>query len=379
MSADGLQAAPKPRVLFVSPVSDIKGGAEIVLCNMLANPYLEPVLAVPEEGALADAARARGAEVDAYHPGALLAVHRPPRLLPILAAAWDVVACARRIQRMAQLHHCDVIHSNGLKAHVICAVLGLATRSRTLVHLHDIAYSRAERIIWRSIARCVHQVVLVSRPCFPGDELPANVCVVPNGITPAFAALSAQLPQAGPLRLGFVGRFHPNKGLDLLLDWFACVRRAGIDATLTIRGRPDPDMPEYWQRILQRLADEDLAPHTRLDGWVTGAATYAGLDILLVPSKVPDPGPLVIFEAMTAGLIVAGYPAGGILYAIEDGINGLLVTDGEELVGKLRPLLEDPTQVEEMRRVAHARILADFSMAGFHRAFAELYARMMSR
>jgi len=217
----------------------------------------------------------------------------------------------------------------------------------------------------------------VSRPCFPGAVLPANVQVLRNGITMVHPALPPAR-EAGPLRLGFVGRFHPNKGLDLLLDWFGAVRRAGLDATLTIRGRADPDMPAYWTGIQARIRDEGLAPWVREEGWTTGAATYAGLDVLLMTSKTPDPAPLVVPEAMSAGVIVAGYPAGGIPGMIEDGRTGLIVKDGAGLVARLQTLTAEQDGIARMRAAAYESVTRDFSMAGFHARLRDVYVDMLS-
>ena len=360
----------------MSAVSEFKGGAEVVLRTMLANPHIQPVLATPAEGAVGEAAAAMGIPVCYYRPDAMMKVHRPPRPGPIIAAAFDAARCAFRLRRLAREHGCDLLHSNGLKPHILCAILGIATRARTLVHLHDIPYTRAERLLWRVIACCVSRVIMVSRPCFPGDALPANVQVVQNGI----AMVNPVLPPeraAGPLRLGFVGRFHPNKGLDVLVDWFGAARRRGLDAILIIRGRPDPEKPEYWEHIQARLQGEGLDSWVRKEGWTTGAATYAGLDLLLLPSKTPDPAPLVVPEAMSAGVIVAGYPAGGISTMIEQGRTGLLVEDGDGLATQLRALLDDPGAMSTMREAAFAHVQASFSVVSFHERLAAVYASML--
>ena len=367
----------KPRVLFVSPVSDFKGGAEVVLRHMLANPHVEAVLAVPEEGAISDAARAQGLTVCCYHPTAMLHVHRPPRLWPMLAAVADAVRCAVRLKRIAQLHHCELIHSNGLKAHVLCAILGLITRLQTVVHLHDIPYRRSERMIWQLIARCVSRVVIVSQPCFPSTVLPGHVSVVHNGIHMPNDVLSS-VALSGPLRLGFVGRFHPNKGMDVLLDWFGSIRAHGIDATLTIRGRPDPDMPEYWSHIQDRIIRAGLSSYVRYDGWITGMATYAELDMLLVTSKTPDPLPLVVLEAMSMGVVVAGYAAGGVPEMIEDGITGLLATDPDDLAARVATLWLNPARFNQLRERAHEHVKTNFSMELFHRRLLQVYRPALS-
>ena len=365
-----------PRVLFVSPVSDLKGGAEVVMRHMLANPHIRPVLAVPEEGPVAEAARAEGVEVCCYHPSAMLRVHRPPRPGPMLAALADAFRCAFRLRRLARAHDCSVIHSNGLKPHMLCAILGLLTGMRTLVHLHDIPYRWSERVIWTLIARCVGRVVIVSRPCFPGSSLPRHVTVVHNGIRMLSDAL---LPPAatGPLRLGFVGRFHPNKGMDVLIDWFASIRARGVPATLTIRGRPDPNMPEYWSAIQARIKDEGLSPYVHYDGWVTGVATYAGIDMLLLTSKTPDPLPLVVPEAMSAGVVVAGYAAGGVPEMITDGRTGLLASEREDLAARVAALWADPARFAQLRAAAHEHVRFEFAMERFHQRLAEIYQAML--
>ena len=371
----------RPKVLFVSAVPDFKGGAEVVLRIMLANPYVDAVLAAPEDGPVAEAARDLGVPVCFFRPGAMLSVRRPPRPGPILAAVADAVRCAGRLRRFARQHGCSIVHSNGLRPHVLNAILATAVptrhaRLRTLVHLHDIPYRSAERAIWRMIAQRVDKVILVSRPCYPAAQLPDKSEVVSNGIVP----VSPNLPRPrapGPLRLGFVGRFHPNKGLDVLLDWFAAVCLAGLDAVLTIRGRPDRDVLDYWDMICARIRQEGLQDRITQDGWVTGAATYANLDVLLVSSKVPDPAPLVVPEAMSAGVIVAGYPAGGLPEMIEDGVTGLLVRDGDDLARRLGALMAAPAQIEHMREAAHARVVSELSVERFHRRLHGVYAAML--
>ena len=366
----------KPKVLFVSAVPDFKGGAETVIKNMLGSPYIRPVLAVPAEGPLADIARDLGVPVSLYRPRALLRVHRPPRLTEIVAATIDAFRCARRIRLLMREHDCDIVHSHGLKPHALSAIIGLFGRTCTIVHMHDIPYSRAERAVWRLISMCTTRMILVSRPCYPGRRLPRNTEVIPNGIIPYKQELDRK-DLHSPIRLGFVGRFHENKGMDLLLDWIRAIRNAGLDVTLALRGRPDPENPEYWQHIQQRIHDEGLSSIVRHDGWLSRANLYEDLDVLLVPSHIPDPGPLVVPEAMSAGVIVIGYPAGGIPFSIQNGVSGLLIEDAADVGIALKKLLETSGAYARMRRDAHARVLTTFGLDTFHRRIAAFYHRAL--
>ena len=348
----------KARVLFVSPVSDVKGGAERVLLDLLANPWLEPVLTVPEPGELSAAAERLNVCFACYHPTGLVGVHRPPRLSQMAAAVVDVFRCALRIRHIARAQRCDLIHTNGLKAHAIAVVLRVMFGFRVVVHLHDIAYSRLERGIWLTIGTLVTRVIVVSRACWPGPAL-GKVIVLQNGVRPvrSIVSIPSRLDQ---IRLGFVGRYHPHKSLDLLLDWVGAARAAGLDVTLVMRGRPDVDHLAYWARICSRIKVEGLEPYVTDQGWQHGAATYADIDFVLVSSEVPDPAPLVIPEAMMAGIVVIGYPAGGIPQLVPSG-TGTLVRTPAEFVAALRSYLETPGLYEGVRAAAnrHVKIAHD--------------------
>ena len=366
-SVEGVEG--KPRVLFVSPVSDKKGGAERVLLELLSNRELVSVLAVPEYGELSKFAQDHDVPVGCYYPTALVQVHRPLRLRRMVAAVVDSFRCARRLSRMARAQRCDLIHTNGLKAHVLGAIVSILFRARVIVHLHDIPYSGPERLIWRLIGACVARVIIVSEPCWPGPRAGA-VAVLPNPVWP----ISAELRQSkGPqsLRLGFVGRYHPHKGMDLLLDWIKAASIAGLKFNLVLRGRPDSDHPAYWSRIRHRIQAEDLASLVEDQGWQESGAAYDDLDFLLVPSELPDPAPLVIPEAMTAGVVVIGYPAGGVPGLIPAG-TGMLARTPVEFVDALRSCLESPYLYQAIRKAAYLHVRDANDPASVARQFADI-------
>ncbi len=367
-------AAAGPRVLFVSPVSDIRGGAEQVLLRMLATRGISPVLAVPEKGALSDAAAALGVPVCFFWPKALQNVHRPPRVQPILAATADVVRCAFRLRRLAAAHGCDIVHSNGLKTHVLNAVLARISRVCTVVHLHDIPYRPVERLIWYLIGLSVAHVVAVSPPCYPFTSSPRRRSILWNGLSPG-AGTPPETEPGRRMRLGFVGRFHPHKGLGLLLDWYQAVRAAGIDASLAIRGRPDPTCPEHWDAIRQRI-EREADPLIQMEGWRQGDAAYADLDVLLVPSHWPDPAPLVVLEAMVAGVVVIGYPAGGIPFMIEQGETGLLAATPAEAAAAIAMLTGDSFRAQTIRDTARRWVERERTSEQFEARLRSIYAQL---
>ena len=352
----------RPLVLFASPVADLKGGAERVLLNLLANPAIRPALAVPGEGELAEIARQRGLPLRFINLGAVAAVHRPPRPRDLLRAANEGRRCAGQLAAAVKDTGASLLHTNGLKVHVIGALSRLAHRVPVVAHLHDIPHTGLEKAIWRGIAAGATRTVLVSEPCYPGP-LPSRAAVVANGVQPTAAPCARTLSEA-PV-IGFVGRIHPFKGLHLLLDWFEQASAARPALRLLIRGRAEQEGADYWASLQGQVSRLVGQGRCRVLGWAgPGEDPYAGMDLLAVPSQTPDPAPLVVVEAMLRGIPPIGYPAGGIPALIGGPEHGALAADAAGFEAALTRLL-DPRTYGLVSAAGARRVRGTFSMERF--------------
>lgn len=115
-------------------------------------------------------------------------------------------------------------------------------------------------------------------------------------------------PYDGPVRIGYVGRLEPEKGVPDLLAALRLLDDKGIAYALRVVGKGSLDVPGEGQ-----VANEDLP------------AVYNALDVVVIPSRlVPEfaePWSLAVNEAMGCGAAVVASDAVG---AVQDG----LVTDG---------------------------------------------------
>ncbi len=366
------------RVLYVSPVSNIKGGAEIVLMDMLRSPLVRPVLAVPGAGDLATFAVTHGIPVHQFDLGAIAAVRRPVRIANLNRAARDAVCLAWRLGEIAHSANADVVHTNGLKTHVVGCIARQLRGTPTFVHMHDVPYSFSERLIWSALSRMAAHTIAGSEICFAGAaRRRARISVVMQGVDTPPALLPRRLSQC-PV-IGFLGRLHPFKGVHLLLDWFEVISGEFPSLTLLIRGRADDEGRSYWAALQPRVERLMSAGRCRVEGWRSADADpYADIDLLVAPSATPEVGPRVIMEAMLRAIPAIGYPTGGALSMISSPLIGAHAADEREFRCALHRLL-DPERYMQVSAAALAHARSAFGVERFWRDLRHAYSAAETR
>ena len=136
--------------------------------------------------------------------------------------------------------------------------------------------------------------------------------VVPLGVaTEDFidrAANSSELPKGDPLiRLGYLARMAPEKGLHLLVDAFIELRRNGrfSNVRLSMAGWMGPQHAGYWKEQQVKLHRAGLDGQWSYAGTVNRAEKVAfleSLDLFCVPTTYADPKGIFLLEAVASGL-----------------------------------------------------------------------------
>jgi glycosyltransferase involved in cell wall biosynthesis len=122
--------------------------------------------------------------------------------------------------------------------------------------------------------------------------------------------LRLPLPGGRPLRLGFFGRFCWIKGPDLLLDAASRLHRQDLETVCELAG-PIPDNERRWaNRLLARHAAHAIYKGTLRDDALR--AWLRSLDLVVIPSRWLETGPLTLLEAWDEGVPVVGANLGGI-------------------------------------------------------------------
>lgn len=165
--------------------------------------------------------------------------------------------------------------------------------SRVLAGADLIHYTSEQEKLEAARAGVCRESVVIPNPV----ELPAS----PQRQTGLFRKQYPELADR-PWIL-FLSRIDRKKGLDLLLDAFACLRRAGSTAALVIAGDGDRVL---LASLRQRSVELGIASDIVWAGFVTGdqkSAALADADVFVLPSYSENFG-IAVAEAMASGLPV---------------------------------------------------------------------------
>jgi glycosyltransferase involved in cell wall biosynthesis len=196
-------------------------------------------------------------------------------------------------------------------------ILGRSRWKKMLVHwVFEDSNFRAVRL-WRALTSKEADQI---RAC----GIRAPIVVAPNGVSlsdypqppnPGLPIATPQVPRLEKTRRRalFLGRIHPKKGLDLLLNAWARLGRARADWQLVVAG---PDQGGHAASILSLSRSLGLEGQIVYTGPVTGATKAALLYSadLFVLTSYSEGFPVSILEAMACGLPVAATRASNFPY-----------------------------------------------------------------
>lgn len=256
-----------------------------------------------------------------------------------------VVRAVRRLRKLIAQRKIDVVLSFLVHANTVAAV---ARRKRNGVRwLQSIQTTqptpRWHWIAQRLAAKGADGFVVPSQSirtvaCERSRIAPARVRVIPNAVDITDLLNVPQPPRdpATPLRVGFVGRLDPVKRVPLLVE--AIKQMENVELHIFGNG------PE----LRQITAAVDDSPKVTLHGFIDRHLAMASIDVLCLPS-IAEGLPMVLIEAMAAGLPVIGARSPGITDVIADESLGYLFD------GTVQSLVEVLTFVRDEPMIAHAR------------------------
>lgn len=303
---------------------------------------------------------------------------------------WHDLRGVTALQRHLQHERYDVVHTHTTRGGVLGRLSAHRAGTPTVLHTahgfavaeHDAAWKQAAVFAVERVAAgwCDH-IVTVSHhharwATARGVRPHGSLRVIPNGVPDVFATTSDRSRSRRGPTLVHVGRLAHGKGIDVLLEAVAILRRtAGSSAGvhLVVAG----DGPASAE--LHALADH-LGVTTAVT-WLGHrddvGAVLAAADVVVLPS-LREGLSLALLEAMAAGRPIVATNLGGTAEALAGGRGGVLVPPGDVVavaraVGRL---LDEPTRADAMGRRARELYEADYRLERMVSDYVALYAEV---
>jgi glycosyltransferase involved in cell wall biosynthesis len=283
------------------------------------------------------------------------------------------------LNEIIQSHQIDTIYSN-TAAVLIGGFVARRNGLKHIWHIHEIIEKPVflhRFLAWR-FRVTADQLIVVSKAVEQHWQhaLPTNKIVqIYNGIEPIKTSDAPDFKTvfnipANALVIGMAARIHYWKGQ----SYFVEIARALLSNSKTplyflIAGDPFPGYEYLLDDLKAQLKDPIFEGRIFYVGLVQEMDVfYRSIDLLILPSQLPDPLPTVILEAMQYGLPVAATAQGGALEMVQENETGIFIPLDNAIVAaeKIHAIL--PTSIrQQMGAAGKERVATYFSQAAFEK------------
>lgn len=298
------------------------------------------------------------------------------------------VSVAWQVRDLIRKHQYDLLHAHTPRTAMIASIASRLSGVPWVYHVHspasrDSAKKLSNRInAWvekLALRNCSHLITVsesLRLECIRGGSHEETVSVVHNGV-PGIRPHRESTPSIGARWvLGMVALQRPRKGLEVVLE--ALSGLADHDVTLRIIG--PFETVEYEQEIQHRIDELGVGDRIERVGFTEDVPSeLAKLSALVLPSLFGEGLPMVVLEAMAAGLPVIATRVEGTPEAVTDGVEGLLAEpcDSDSLADKIRQLVTGEYDWCQMAQAAYERHAKDFSDIAMARRTVRVYAKVL--
>ncbi len=256
---------------------------------------------------------------------------------------------------------------------MLAAALGGVTYSFTLhgpaIFFEPQRWRIDEKMKRASFVSCISHYCRSQAMVFAPYEIWDRLHIIHCGVNPA---QFVPVKHSGEgCQLLFVGRLAAVKGLPVLLEGLAQLKKTNPNVVLTVVG-DGPDRP----LLEQQSVALGLSAQVRFVGYQSQAAVRDFLqatDVFVLPSFA-EGVPVVLMEAMMSGVPVVATQIAGVSELVDDGINGFLVppSDGARLCDRIQTLLADGALRQRFGEQGVAKVRAQFDVDEESRKLAQL-------
>ena len=297
---------------------------------------------------------------------------------------------AQHLSELIRSESIAIIHAHTPRSAMIAALAAWQTSVPLVYHVHSPTRNDStsawrnrvnaliESVSLRGAARLITVSPSLKRHMEACGVASEKVVYVANGVPPVETAIPRPRP-TGTWSMGMIALFRPRKGVEVLLESLAVLRSRGRDVRLRAVGPFETTGYESDVKALtKRLGLEDCVDWR---GFANNVQDELGrCDVFVLPSLFGEGLPMVVLEAMAAGVPVVASNVEGVPEAIRHGADGLLVAPGSvsQLSMAVEDLMDGTFDYEVFSERAHTRHSQRFSARAMAAGVAAVYRDVLN-
>ncbi len=314
----GAGAGHAPRLLVAHPGADLYGSDRMLLesVDAMVGQGWRVTVALPDGGPLVPELERRGVAV-AFCPTPVLrkSALRPRGLARLAVQTLRSIPAGLALLRREQV---QAVYVSTLTI-PLWVLLARVARRPVAVHVHE-AEGAAPALVRRALAApLLAATVLLVNSRYSLQVLAGAVPalgrrgrIVPNGVAGPPAVVPARRALEAPVRLVYVGRLSPRKGVDVAVEAAAELARRGLAVRLDVVGSVFGGYEWFESDLRERVRQAGLADAVAFHGFQDDVwAHLAHADVVLVPSRLDEPfGNTAVEAALAARPVVVSDTSG---------------------------------------------------------------------
>ena len=229
--------------------------------------------------------------------------------------AFTPYGYSRNIKQFLKCSEYNLYHTNGMWMYCNHKTCSIARQKQKpyIITPHGMLYPQAlARSAWKKklmltiggvnkdlkLADCIHCTCMEEMKHYRDLGYKNPVAVIPNPV-PIPSFIDELTNERKIKRIGFLGRLHPRKNVEALLDAWILLGSKVKDAQLVIMGKGD----FAYEKMLKEKVKESEMMNVEFAGFVNGRDKFerlASLTALCVPSDFENFG-MIVTEALSVG------------------------------------------------------------------------------
>ncbi len=300
------------------------------------------------------------------------------------------IAVAKKIASKVSDESFDLMHAHTPRTALVTSLVSLWTGIPWVYHVHSPTardstrgvVNRVNLVIERYSIKSCHHLITVSkslrREMLRWGVERDRLSVVPNGVPAIEPIDAAARVRDTHWHLGMIALMRPRKGVEVALAAMQELKRRELPVTLNLIGGFETEA--YQAQIMHLIRELKLEDSVRWTGFTNDVpAAIRKLDALLLPSLFGEGMPMVVLEALAAGVPVVATQVEGTPEVIRDGVEGFLAEpqNAESLTEKILDMTRCRKEWQALSYNALIRHRSAFTDESMAQRVARVYTRTL--